>query len=169
MKGFRVLAGAELNIRRDGSLDIADEVLAKLDVVGAGVHSHLHLPRAEMTRRLIRAIENPHVDILFHPTARALGHRPPCDIDMEALLLAARRTGTAMEIDGQPERLDLNDEHVRRAIELGVKLVISSDAHNARELRYANDFGVAVARRGWARRSDILNTLPANRLLSALK
>jgi DNA polymerase (family X) len=167
--GFRVLAGAEVNIRRDGSLDLEDDVLAKLDVVGVGVHAYFQLPRQEMTRRLIRAIENPHVDVLFHPTARALGQRPPCDVDMEALLVAARRTGTALEIDGQPERLDLNDEHVRRAVELGVKLVISSDAHTMHELRYANDFGVAVARRGWATREHILNTLPANGLLAALK
>lgn len=167
--GIRILAGAEVNIRRDGSLDIRDDVLAKLDVVGVGVHSVFQQPRSEMTRRLIRAIDNPHVDVLFHPTARALGQRPPCDIDMDALLQAAARTQTALEIDGHPERLDLKDEHVRKAIELGVKLVISSDAHGVQELRYANDFGVAVARRGWARSRDILNTQPCAALLAALK
>jgi DNA polymerase (family 10) len=169
MRGIRVLAGAEVDIRRDGTLDIADDVLAKLDVVGAGVHSHFHLPRREMTQRIMRAIQNPNVDILFHPTARALGQRPACDFDMEAVLAAARRTGTVLEIDGQPERLDLKDEHVRRARQLGVKLVIGSDAHNVRELRYASDFGVAVARRGWATKADILNTRPLQELLRALK
>ncbi|HVW28067.1 MAG TPA: DNA polymerase/3'-5' exonuclease PolX [Polyangiaceae bacterium] len=166
--GIRVLAGAEVNIRRDGSLDIADEVLAKLDVVGVGIHSAFQLSREEQTKRIIRAIENPHVDILFHPTARSLG-RPPCDLDLEAVFTAARRTGTALEIDGHPGRLDLRDEHVRRAVALGIKLVISSDAHGVNELRYANEFGVAVARRGWARKDDVLNTRPVDALLSALK
>lgn len=169
LHGIRLLAGAEVNIRRDGRLDIADEVLAKLDVVGVGVHSAFNLPRDEMTQRLLRAIENPHVDILFHPTARALGQRPASDLDLEAVFAAARRTGTALEIDGHPGRLDLKDEHVRRAVQLGVKLVVSSDAHSTRELRYANDFGIAVARRGWARQTDVLNTRPVKELLSALK
>ncbi|HEX2675018.1 MAG TPA: PHP domain-containing protein, partial [Polyangiales bacterium] len=163
---LRVLAGAELNIRRDGSLDIADAVLAQLDVVGAGVHSHFHLPRREMTARLIRAMENPHVDILLHPTARLLGRRPALDLDMPAVFEAARRTGTALEIDAQPDRLDLAAEHVRQAIAHGVKLVISSDAHSARELRYANELGIGVARRGWATRDDVLNTQPVQSLLS---
>lgn len=167
--GFRVLAGAEVNIRRDGSLDIADEVLEKLDVVGVGIHSAFLLSREEQTERVIRAIENPHVDILFHPTARSLGQRPPCDLDIESVFEAARRTGTALEIDGHPGRLDLRDEHVRRAVALGIKLVISSDAHSANELRYANEFGVSVARRGWARKADVLNTRPVKALLSALK
>jgi DNA polymerase (family 10) len=109
------------------------------------------------------------VDILFHLTARALGQRPPCDLDLEAVLAAAARTGTVLEIDGHPGRLDLKDEHVRRALQVGVKIVITSDAHNVHELRYANDFGIAVARRGWARKADILNTRPAKALLSALK
>jgi DNA polymerase (family 10) len=169
LDGIRILAGAEVNIRRDGSLDIADEVLAKLDVVGVGIHSAFQLSRDEMTKRLLRAIENPHVDILFHPTARSLGMRPPCELDLEAVFAAAARTRTVLEIDGHPGRLDLKDEHVRRALEVGVKIAITSDAHGAHELRYANDFGVAVARRGWARKADILNTRPANALLAALK
>jgi DNA polymerase (family 10) len=144
-------------------------VLAKLDVVGVGIHAAFGLPRAEMTQRVVRAIENPHVDILFHPTARALGQRPPCDIDMDAVFAAAQRSGTVLEIDGHPGRLDLKDEHVRRAIAHGVKLVISSDAHSVNELRYANDFGIAVARRGWASQADVLNTRPLKELLAALK
>jgi DNA polymerase (family X) len=169
LRGIRVLTGAELNIRRDGTLDIADEVLARLDVVGAAIHSHFGLPREEMTRRVVRAMENPHVDVLFHPTARSLGKRPAVELDFEAVLEAARRTGTALEIDGQPDRLDLDDEHVRKAVEAGVKLVVDSDAHSAAELRYARDFGVAVARRGWAQRSDVLNTLRLEDFLASLK
>lgn len=169
MKGIRVLAGAEVNIRRDGSLDIADAALAELDVVGAAIHSHFDQPREEMTRRMIRAMENPNVDILFHPSARTLGRRKPVDFDVDAVLAAARRTGTVLEIDAQPSRLDLKDDHIRRAVEKGVKLVISSDAHSAAELRYPEEFGIGQARRGWATRKDILNTLPADRFLGRLK
>lgn len=169
LDGIRILAGAEVNVRSDGSLDIADEVLAQLDLVGVGVHSNLQMSREEMTARLIRAIENPHVDVLFHPTGRLLGKRPACDLDLDALLRAARRTGTALEIDGRPDRLDLKDEHVRRALDAGVKLVIDSDAHSAGELRFARDYGVAVARRGWATANDVLNTLPLGEMLARLK
>jgi DNA polymerase (family 10) len=167
--GLRVLAGAEVNIRRDGTLDIADEALARLDVVGASVHSHFDLPREEMTRRLVRAMENPHVDILFHPTCRRFGKRPEVQVDLDALFAAALRTGTALEIDAHPGRLDLRDDHVRRAVEAGVALVIDSDAHAPAELRYPDEFGVAVARRGWARRRDVLNTLPLDKFIARLK
>lgn len=169
LDAIRVLAGAEVNVRSDGSLDIADEVLAQLDVVGVGVHTNLQMSREEMTARLVRAMENPHVDVLFHPTGRLLGKRPACDVDLDALLRAARRTGTALEIDGRPDRLDLKDEHVRRALDVGVKLVIDSDAHSARELCFARDYGVAVARRGWATAKDVLNTRPLKELLAGLK
>lgn len=168
LDGIRVLAGAEVNIRADGSLDVSDEILADLDVVGAAIHSHFEQSREEMTARLIRAMENPHVDILFHPMARALGRRPAVQADWVAVLEAARRTGTALEVDAQPERLDLPDEWVRRAVESGVKLAIDSDAHRPEELRYADDFGIGVARRGWAKRGDVLNTLPCDRLLEHL-
>lgn len=169
LRGFRVLSGAEVNIRKDGSLDVADEALAELDVVGAAVHSLFDQPRAAATRRVIRAMENPHVDILFHPTARQLGRREPLDLDMDAVIAAAKRTNTALEIDGMPDRLDLKDDHVRRAVAAGVRLVIDSDAHHPGQLRFADEFGVAVARRGWARASDVLNTLPAPKLLASLK
>lgn len=168
-RGIRVLTGAEANIRRDGSLDVSDEALAQLDVVGAAVHSHFGLPRDEMTRRVVRAIENPNVDILFHPTARALGKREPVNLDLDAVLAAARRTGTVLEIDAQPERLDLRDEHVRKAVRAGVKLAISSDAHRRSDLRLAGIYGVAVARRGWARSADVVNTLPLEKLRRSLK
>lgn len=169
LRGFRVLSGAEVNIRRDGSLDIADECLARLEVVGAAIHSHFHLSRAEQTRRVLRVLENPHVDVLFHPTGRAIGRREPVDLDIDAVIEAARRTGTVLEIDAFPERLDLRDEHVRKAVEAGVPLVIDSDAHHPSHLPYADEFGVAVARRGWARREDVLNTLPVKDLLRRLK
>lgn len=169
LRGFRVLTGAEVNIRKDGTLDIADEALAELDVVGAAVHSHFDQPRDEVTRRVIRAMENPHVDILFHPTARQIGRRAPLDLDMDAVIAAAKRTRTVLEIDAIPERLDLKDEHVRKAVDAGVRLVIDSDAHHPSHLRFSDDFGVAVARRGWAKASDVLNTLPAAKLLAELK
>ena len=169
VKGLRILTGAEVNIQRDGGLDIADDVLARLDVVGVAVHSHFNLPRAEQTRRLIRAMENPHADILFHPTCRALLRREAIDIDIDAVIAAAKRTGTILEIDGYPERMDLKDEHVRKAVEAGVKLSIDSDAHNVSHLRFADDFGVAVARRGWATKADVINTKPVEGFLAALK
>lgn len=166
---IRVLAGAEVNIRADGSLDIADDTLAGLDLVGAAVHSHFDQPRAEMTRRVIRAIENPHVDILFHPLARALGRRRAVDLDFEAVLEACARTGTVLEVDAQPERLDLPDSLVREAIQAGVRIAVDSDAHTVDDLRLIDTFGIGVARRGWAEAGQVINTLPAERMLAALK
>lgn len=169
LEGFRVLAGAEVNIRRDGSLDVSDEALAQLDVVGAAVHTHFDLPRQEMTQRVIRAIENPNVDILFHPNGRQLGRRAAIDIDMDAVIAAAARTGTVLEINAQPDRLDLPDAQVRRARDAGVRLSIDSDAHNPADLRFPRMYGVYVARRGWAKSSDVINTLPVERMLASLK
>lgn len=169
LRGFRVLTGSEVNINRDGTLDIADEVLAQLDVVGVAVHSHFTLPREEQTRRLIRAIENPHADILFHPTARDLSKRPPIDVDMDAIIEAARRTGTVLEIDAFPERLDLKDEHVRKAIAAGVQIAIDSDAHHVNHLPFVDTYGIPTARRGWARKEDVVNARPADEFLACLK
>ena len=167
LRGIRVLTGAEVNIRRDGSLDISDDALAELDVVGVAIHSYFDQPRDEMTRRVIRAIENPHVDVLFHPTARTLGHREPVALDIDAVIEAARRTGTLLEIDALPERLDLRDEHVRKAVEAGVKPAIDSDAHHREHLRCSDEFGIATARRGWATRKDIANAWPLEKFLPA--
>ena len=139
LRGFRVLSGAEVNIREDGSLDVADAALAKLDVVGAAIHSHFHQDRAEATRRVVRAMENPHVDILFHPTARAIGHREAVAFDVDAVIAAAVRTGTVLEIDAMPDRLDLRDESVRKAVEAGALLAIDSDAHQPGHLAYADE------------------------------
>ena len=129
--GVRVLSGAEVNIAKDGGLDIADAVLAKLDVVGAAVHSHFGLPEKEQTARVIRAMESPHVDILFHPTARIIQRREPIALDIEKIIRAARRTNTLLEIDASPSRLDLRDEYIRLALQIGARLVIDTDAHAA--------------------------------------
>lgn len=163
-KNFRVLKGAEVNILKDGRLDITDTALAKLDFVGVAVHGAFSLPRAEQTERIIRALKNPHVDCLFHPTGRLLGAREPYDLDMAAVLKAAKATGTAVEIDAFPDRSDLRDAHVRAAVKLGVKLLVDTDAHAPEHLAYLR-LGEAIARRGWARTSDVLNTRP----LAALK
>jgi len=169
LRGFRVLKGAEVNIRKDGTLDVADDALAELDVVGVAVHSHFNLQRAEMTARVIRVMRNPHVDILFHPTCRILQRREPIDLDMDAVIAAARETGTILEIDAIPDRLDLRDDHIRKAVEAGVKLVIDSDAHAVGHLRFPDDYGIDQARRGWATREDVLNTRPLEEFLAGLK
>ncbi len=166
--GIRVLRGAEVNVMPDGSLDIGDSLLSRLDVVGVGVHSHFHQSRSEMTERLCRAMRNPHVDILFHPTGRVVLKRDPYDFDLDEVLRVARETGTVLEIDAIPDRLDLKDEHVRKAIDAGVKLVIDSDAHATAHFGLLH-YGIAQARRGWATGKDVLNTLPVERFLASLK
>src|SRR5438128_2078512 len=150
LDGIRVLAGAEVNVNRDGTLDIDDETLAQLDVVGIAVHSHFNLPRREQTDRIVRAMRNPHADILFHPTGRVIARREPYDVDIEAVIAAAKETGTVLELDAYPDRLDLRDEHVRRATEAGVPIVIDSDAHSVKHLGFPRAYGVDQARRGWA-------------------
>src|SRR5207247_9081450 len=135
LDGIRLLAGAEVNINRDGTLDIDDDALPQLDVVGIAVHSHFNLPRREQTDRIVRAMRNPHADILFHPTGRVIQKREPYEVDIEAVIAAAKETGTVLELDAYPERLDLRDEHVRRATEAGVPSVSDSDAHTLKHLR----------------------------------
>jgi DNA polymerase (family 10) len=166
--GIRILKGAEVNINKDGTLDIDDETLALLDVVGVAVHSHFNLSREAMTRRVIRAMENPYADILFHPTGRLIGKREAYDIDIDEVIKAAKRTGTVLEIDAFPERMDLKDEHARKAVEAGVKLVIDSDAHHTSHFQVLH-YGIAVARRGWVKKSDVLNTRPVGEFLRGLK
>ncbi len=167
--GVRVLAGAEVNIRADGSLDMDDDVLAELDLVGAAIHSHFEQPRAELTRRIVRAAENPHVDVLFHPAGRILGRRPALDFDFPLVLDACVRSGTILEVDGQPDRLDLSDSMVRRAVEAGVRIAIDSDAHAPDELRFVRLFGVGVARRGWAESRHVVNSRPFESLRGLAK
>lgn len=167
-KKLTILAGAEVNIQKDGSLDIDDETLAKLNVVGAAIHSHFDLSRREQTKRLIRAMENPHVDIIFHPTCRLINARPETELDVDAIIKAARRTGTVLEIDAYPDRLDLRDEYVKKCVQAGVLMSIDSDAH-APEHFSVLKFGIAQARRGWASKADIINTLPLRKMLQTLK
>ena len=163
-----ILKGAEVNILKDGSLDIADETLAKLDVVGAAVHSHFTLPQKEQTARVIRAMENPNVDILFHPTGRIINSREPIDLDIDEIIEAAKRTGTILEIDAYPVRLDIKAEYVRKCVEAGVKMAIDSDAHSKKHIEFL-EHGIAEARRGWASKEDIVNTRPLKEFLALLK
>jgi DNA polymerase (family 10) len=164
---IKVLKGTECDILKDGTLDLPDKTLAKLDVVGVSVHSHFNLSRAEQTARIIRAISNPHADILFHPTGRILNRRPAYEVDMEAIIAAAKKMGTVLEIDAL-ERLDLNDEHIRRCVDAGVKMAIDSDAHASAHYSCL-EYGIAQARRGWATRGDIVNAWPLEKMLRFLK
>jgi len=166
--GITILNGTEVDIKRGGGLDYPDEVLAELDFVVASVHSGWKTERAAMTARIIKAMENPWVDCLGHPTGRLLGRREPYDVDMEEVLKAAARLGVAMEINAYPDRLDLKDVHARRAKELGVKVIISTDAHAPEHLDFIR-FGIGTARRGWLEANDILNTLSAAQLRSRLR
>jgi len=154
---FRLLAGVEVEVRADGTLDLPDEVLAGLDLVVAAVHSGLRQGREQFTARMLAAIRNPHVDVIAHPTGRLIGEREGADLDMEPIMRAAAETGTALEVNAYPSRLDLDDVHVRRAIELGVKLAINSDAHDVSSFALL-PLGVATARRGWAQPADVINT-----------
>ncbi|MDX1607973.1 MAG: DNA polymerase/3'-5' exonuclease PolX [Candidatus Spechtbacterales bacterium] len=168
IKGIKILSGVECDILKDGSLDIEDEVLKQLDVVGISVHSYFNLSQREQTKRVIKAISNPHADIFFHPTARRINKRPAIDLDMEKVINTAKEQGTVLEINAHPERLDLKDEHIRMAVEAGVKMVISSDAHSIDGLGVL-EYGIAQARRGWAGADDIINTLPVEEFLKMLK
>jgi DNA polymerase (family 10) len=161
--GIRVLAGVECDILPDGTLDYPDRLLAELDWVVAAVHGAFRQPRAEMTRRLCRALADPHVDVLAHPTGRLFGARAPVEMDLERVLHAAARHGKAVEINAQPSRLDLNDRHARRAHELGVRVAIGTDMHVLDQLACMS-LGVAVARRAWLGRSEVVNAWPVRQL-----
>ncbi len=165
---FRILQGAEVEIKADGTLDLPDEVLAELDVVIASIHSGLRQEREKITSRITSAMHNPHVDIIGHPLGRIVGQREASALDVDELLRVAVDTGTVIEVNAIPERLDLDDAHIRRAIEIGVKLAISSDAHSISGLGVM-EYGVANARRGWAEAEDIVNTRPLGELLRLLK
>jgi DNA polymerase (family 10) len=156
---FRVLHGTEMEIRADGTLDYPDEVLAELDFVIASLHTGLSQSREQATRRVLNAIENPHVDMIAHPTGRLLPDRAGADLDIDAVLAAAAETGTILEINAHPARLDLRDSHVRRAVELGVRIAINTDAHRPGEFDNRR-YGVATAQRGWATAADVVNTWP---------
>jgi DNA polymerase (family 10) len=167
LRDFRILAGIEVNIRADGTLDLPDPVLAKLDFVLASVHSAFRQDQQTMTQRIVRALSNPHVHVLGHPTGRLLGEREPYDLNFDRLLEAARANGVALEINASPLRLDLNDAHARRAKETGIPIVINTDTHTLAELDHIH-LGVATARRAWIEKKDVLNTLPLKQLLKRL-
>jgi DNA polymerase (family 10) len=166
--GIHLLAGIEVDIRKDGTLDLEDDVLAQLDVVVASVHSYMNLESAEMTGRLLAAIENPYTQIIAHPTGRLVLRRDPFHYDMEKILDAAKKFGVVMESNAYPDRLDLKDVHLRMAKERGVKIVISTDSHSTRNLTYMK-YGVETARRGWIEKKDVINTLPFTQFLAALR
>jgi DNA polymerase (family 10) len=166
--GIRVLHGSEVDIRADGTLDYPDEVLAELDIVVASVHSAMGQDAETMTKRLIKAMRNPHVDIIGHLTTRLIGERPPIELDVEAVFKESAKTGVALEINAAPERLDLKDTHIARACELGAPMVINSDAHTTEGLDVMR-FGVATARRGWCEARSVLNTRPLKQFMAWLE
>jgi len=161
---FRVLQGAETNILNNGSIDIENEALAKLDYVIAGIHSKMKMAEKEMTERIIGAMKNPHVNIISHPTGRLLKKREEYKVDFGKILRAAKEFNVCLEINSYPQRLDLHDTYIRRCKQEGVKMVINTDAHQKNQMRYM-ELGVAQARRGWAEKDDIINTLPISKLI----
>ncbi len=167
LKGFRLLKGAEVDILPDGSLDFSDAALKQLDVVTASVHSNFKMPRAGMTKRIVAALRNKYVNILSHPTGRLIGKREPYEVDIEKIIRTAQETGTYLEVNSYPDRLDLNDVHCRRAKAAGVKLAINTDSHAALQLRLIK-YGVLTARRGWLEKDDVINTRPLAKLLKLL-
>lgn len=166
-RNFRILSAAEVNIMKDGSLDIANNVLDKLDIVGAAIHSNFSQPIEVQTDRLIKAAQNPSVDIIFHPTGRRINKREGYPVNIDKLVDVAKDTSTILEIDAHYDRLDLKDEYIRMAIQKGVKLVIDSDAHHPVHFAFSK-FGIGQARRGWAQKSDILNSMPIDEFLKCL-
>ncbi len=166
--GITILAGMEVDILEDGSLDMSDEVLSQLDVVLVAVHYKFNLSKEQQTKRILKAFENPYVNILAHPTGRMIGVREPIALDMEAILAKAKEYNIHMEINAQPERLDLTDIHAKMAKEMGVKMAINTDSHNVFSLRYM-EYGVNQARRGWCEKSDIINTRSLKELKKLLQ
>ena len=168
LKGLTILAGSEVDILADGSLDFDNKLLAELDFVIASIHSGLSSPREKVTGRTLKAMDNPYVNCIAHPTGRLIGEREPMDIDIDAVIKHAAQTHTALEVNANPYRLDLKDTHCKMAIKAGVKLVIGTDAHNIANLSLMG-FGVATAARGWATKADVLNTLPAAKIKDWVK
>jgi DNA polymerase (family 10) len=166
-KNFRILKGIEVDIRSNGQLDFEDDVLKELDVVVGAVHTKFTQSKDEMTKRIVKTIENPNVDIIAHPTGRLIGKREPYQVDMDKIMDACKANGKVLELNAYPERLDLSDMNCRKAKEKGVKIAISTDAHSNAHLEWMS-FGVATARRGWMEFEDVVNTLPLTRLLRLL-
>ncbi len=168
LKGFLLLKSVEVDILKDGSLDLPDEILKELDLTVCSVHYHFNLSRKDQTERIIRAMDNPYFHILAHPTGRLINERNPYDVDMERLMEAARQRGCFLELNGHPDRLDLSDVHTKMAKDMGIKVVISTDAHRTTDLDYMR-FGIGQARRGWLEREDVLNTRSWDELKRLLK
>ncbi len=165
---FQILQGAETNILNNGSIDIEDKALEKLDYAIAGVHSSFKMPKKKMTDRIIKAMKNPHIKIISHPTGRLLKKRDEYQIDFNKILRAARETNTILEVNSFPERLDLNDINIKRALDFGVKLIINTDSHYKEQLSYM-EYGVSQARRGWAEKKDVVSTYLLNDLVRFFK
>lgn len=168
LKDFRVLFGTEVDIDSEGKMDYPDRVLSQFDLVIGAIHSGFRQPREQLTRRVVRACRNKHVDIIAHPTGKLWPNRKPYDIDMEEVFRAAADTGTALEISAYPNRLDLSDVNARRAKELGVRLAVGTDSHDASHLEYMV-FGVGIARRAWLTKTDLLNCMGLKELLRTVK
>jgi DNA polymerase (family 10) len=167
-RGMRLLHGTELNIAEDGSVDWPQEFLADFDLCVASVHSYFGLPREQQTRRLVRACENPQVAVIGHPMTRIIGRRPGIEVDLDAVFAACARTGTVLEINAPPHRLDLHDEHILRARRHGVRFAVNTDAHSEPDLANLR-YGVGTAQRGWLTADDVVNTWPLNRLRAFLR
>ena len=168
VKGIEIWAGAEVDILGEGRLDYSDSLLKQFDIVLVSVHSRMTQPGEEMTERLLKALENPYVRIMGHPTGRQVLRRDPFNFDLERVFDAAKRLGVILELNGNPERLDLCDRHVKLARDKGMKLIISTDAHHPEHLKFMR-YGVMTARRGWMEKSRILNTYPPEKLLASLR
>lgn len=168
LKGFSVLKGIEVDILEDGSLDLPDSILSKLDLTVCSVHYGQKLSREKQTERIIRAMDNPYFTILAHPTGRLIGRRPPYDVDMEKIVEAAKERGCFLEVNAQPDRLDLADNYCKMAKDAGVKMVISTDAHSINDLDFMR-FGIGQARRGWLEAQDVINTRSLAELKKILK
>ena len=165
---LQILQGCEANILNDGSIDIKDEALKKLDYAMAGIHSNFKMPRGKMTERIIRAMKNPYIRIITHPTGRILKKRDEYQCDFDKILRAAKEHKVALEINSFPERLDLSDQNIKRAKGAGVKMAINTDSHHKNQLRYM-ELGISQARRGWAEKKDIINSQPLSKLLNFFK
>jgi DNA polymerase (family 10) len=167
-KRLTLLQGSEVEILANGELDYPDEILQGLDIVIASLHTSLRQPRDQVTERVLRSIKNPHVDIIAHPTGRLIGKRDPADLDIDAIFQAAAEHDVVLEINSNPERLDLKDTHARRALGSGCRLAINTDAHHPDHFAFRR-FGVGTAQRAWAEAHSIVNTWSLNRLLAWLK
>jgi DNA polymerase (family 10) len=164
---MRLLHGTELNIDPEGNVDWPAEFLAGFDICVASVHSHFNQSREDMTRRMVRACENPYVNVIGHPTARLIGRRPAVDADLDEVFKACASTSTALEVNAFPDRLDLSDEHILRAKRYGVKFAVDSDSHSTMHLGFLR-YGVGTAQRGWLTKDDVINTWPLRRLQAFL-